>query len=432
MSRGGSVTSQAIRGVAVLCLAAGLLSARTAGAVTGFPLKINNYSGRTLLIVNEEDNNLVALPILNDGTVDGSKGVALANNNGSATIDSDPDGLAVTPDGKFAYVHAEFENDFYRFDLMHIDFHNDTHVSKFTFNDAAWRHDGLAVLNGFLYATGLDPGCDLCTTACTASLYKMAINPATGDLSAPTVVVAIDDGSGHVATGVNSGLATDGTCIYASDVGAQFFCPPDGEPTFSPGTSAIFQICGTTVKVWADTTTGGDHPGLIEDHTITFGPNAQNLFLSENNHVYSTTGLSGMTPGSFTKVGDLPGAGVENEGSAFLTLNNLQVLYVGNETEEEAYATYVKGSGSSIGLGLTTAFNGEALPDTGDTGDPVDFDEAEGLATIETTPRFSDGTALFANTGTNAPLVSSSGLIGCVALLMVAGLASLRRLRAPR
>jgi DNA-binding beta-propeller fold protein YncE len=261
-----------------------------------FPLWVPDWSGKTLLIVNEESfgepidegRNLIALPILNDGTVNPKQGIALANSTvGNQTFFSgDPDPVAVTPNGHFAYVQEEDNEDsglaFYRFDLQHVDTNGGSgHIKRFQFNES-WQGTGLAVLGNFLYAVVNSDG---------KELWRMAINPINGNLGAPSFVVTIDDGSGHEAMGSDVRLTTDGTCIFASDSGSEF----------------VFKICGTVVSLWADASTGGDAPNIMTDNTIVFGPNNGNLFLSQNNEVFTTTGPSGITPGSFSKIFDLPG-----------------------------------------------------------------------------------------------------------------------------
>lgn len=432
----------------VVAVGIGLLHTR---AATAFPIIVPDFSGKVLLIVNEEDDNLVAVPIRNDGSADSGHGIALANFNNTGALDTvkstfsgDPDAVAVTPDGRFAYVHQEDNvafasaaaNTFVRFDLQNVEFHGAGHIKSFDMTGHTWLHDPLAVLNGFLYSSAMDPACDPCTTACGVSLYKMAINPVTGDLGSPTVVTAIDDGSGHVATGINSRMTTDGTCIYVTDNGSNEFCFEGSTigPQFSPGSKRVYQICDTTVKVWADPTTGGDAPGFSATdagagHTIVFGPNNQNLFLMEDNIVYSTTGLVGTTPGSFTQVGTLEGTLPQNEGSAFTTLASGAFLYAGNEAEEEAYVAAVTGAGSGVAAVNAFDIDGEDGAESGLAGDQVEFDEAEGLAIINRSPRDTTGAALFVALPRPTPTLSSMGLVACALILLASGGVLLSRSR---
>ncbi|MBI1813561.1 MAG: hypothetical protein HYR72_01140 [Deltaproteobacteria bacterium] len=378
-----------------------------------FPLWVPNWSGKTLLIVNEETlefnegRNLIALPILNDGTVNPKQGIALANSTqGNQTFSEDPDPVAVTPDGRFAYVQEEDSDDpglaFYRFDLQHVDTNGGSgHIKRFQF-DESWQGKGLAVLDNFLYAV-VDNDTD--------ELWRMPINPSNGNLGTPSFVATIDDGSGHQAFGSDVRLTTDGTCIFASDNGSEF----------------VFKICGTVVSLWADAGSGGDAPNIMSDHTIVFGPGNGNLFLSQNNEVFTTTGPSGITPGSFAKIFDLPGKGPENEGSAFTSLLSGQFLYVGNEDEEEAYGAKVTGTGGAVALSGAFDISGEEGAETAVPGDLAEFDEAEGLAIIDGSPRFGNGQAFFSLNPTSAPTLDRTGLLLGIALLFGVATFGLRR-----
>ncbi|MBI1813560.1 MAG: hypothetical protein HYR72_01135 [Deltaproteobacteria bacterium] len=393
-----------------------------------FPLFVPNWSGKTLLIVNEESfgepvdegRNLIALPILNDGTVNPKQGIALANSTtGNQTFESgDPDPVAVTPNGHFAYVQEENAEEsglaFYRFDLQHVDTNGGSgHIKRFTFKPD-WQGTGLAVLGNFLYAVVNSDG---------KELWRLPINPTNGDLGAPNFVVTIADGSGHEATGSDIRLTTDGTCIFASDSGSEF----------------VFKICiieapcTGLVSVWADASTGGDAPNIMSDNTIVFGPGNANLFLSQNNEVFTTTGPSGITPGSFTKIFDLPGdGGPENEGSAFTSLLSGQFLYVGNENEEEAYGAKATGTGGAVALSNAFSISGEEGQETGVPGDQAEFDEAEGLAIIDGSPRFGNGQAFFSLNPTSAPTLDRTGLLLGIALLFGVAAFGLRRANVAR
>src|ERR1700687_4466734 len=168
-----------------------------------FPVLVPNFSGKVLLIVNEENRNLIAMPILDDGNADPGHGIALANASCAAALSSppvsgplvkntftgDPDAVAVTADGRFAYVHQEKDNGstttdtvFVRFDLQNVEFHGTSHIKSFDMTGHSWLHDPMTVLGSFLYASAMDTECDPCTSTCPVSLFKMAIDPTTGDL----------------------------------------------------------------------------------------------------------------------------------------------------------------------------------------------------------------------------------------------------------
>jgi len=179
-------------------------------------------------------------------------------------------------------------------------------------------------------------------------------------------------------------------------------------------------VSGTrlAVRVWADATAAPEAPsagngmaivpvgpGISTDFGVVFGPGGQNLFLSEEGAVYTSTGPVGSTPGAFTKLKDLPGD--ENEGSAFVVFASLSVLYVPSSGEEELYGMPVTGSGASVALGSITTFDGEDGPESGDTGQPMEFDEPEGVAVVETPLRFDDSgaTPVFATSFSGSSLV---------------------------
>ncbi|MBI1813565.1 MAG: hypothetical protein HYR72_01160 [Deltaproteobacteria bacterium] len=198
-----------------------------------FPVVDANWSGKTLLIVNEEDQNLVALIIRKNGSVDPT-GYALASPNSGPFVNApDPGSLAVTPDARFAYVHdegnANEDKDFYRFDLQNVDSSGGTsHLQRFDFVEK-WLHDGLAVLGWRLYATANIGGG-------THGLFSMAMDSATGNLSDLRFVTAIDDGNGNVANGSGSRLTTLGGCLLASDSGTNLIfkiCEAGAAPTLS-------------------------------------------------------------------------------------------------------------------------------------------------------------------------------------------------------
>jgi hypothetical protein len=192
-----------------------------------FPIVDAKWSGKTLLIANEEDDNLIALIIHNDGTVV-TPGVALAETGGTPFDDvSDADAVAVTADGKFAYVHDEGDTDFYRFDLKRVDSTGgSSHIKQFDFTSEDWLHDGMVVMGNALYATADAPTAVQYVSGAKA-LFKIRINPTNGDLGTPQFFTEITDGKGNTATGDGSRLVTDGSCIYASD----------------SGTSLIYKIC---------------------------------------------------------------------------------------------------------------------------------------------------------------------------------------------
>lgn len=189
---------------------------------TTFPIVDANWSGQTLLIVNEESDNLVALLLHTDGTAV-TPGVALAI--ADFTESGNPDAVAVTGDGRFAYVHDESSEDFYRFDLQHVDSTgSNAHVLKFDFPNQNWHHDGLVVLQSALYATADSPD-----ASGVEALFQMAIDPGTGNLGSPEFFLDVRTPSGVAAAGTDSRLATDGTCLYDSNgAAARVFqiCPP--------------------------------------------------------------------------------------------------------------------------------------------------------------------------------------------------------------
>jgi hypothetical protein len=243
-------------------LVAGLSAATdTSYSCVTFPLEIPNWSGKTLLVVNEEPRNVLAIPIRNDGWIP-PVGIALANYG----IWPKPDSLAVSADGQFAYVHDEYSHNFYRIDMKHVatsvavvsgattskqsrggpgdsvgvppspapatssavpstvesDDHVvlPPHIKKFHFDSEDWNHDGLTFLNGYLYAVGHaeeSVTAELDGSSSPNQLFQMQTDPTTGDLSAPVFVTDITDGQGNSATGFGARLATDGKCVYSSD-----------------------------------------------------------------------------------------------------------------------------------------------------------------------------------------------------------------------
>jgi len=242
-------------------------------------------------------------------------------------------------------------------------------------------------------------------------LFRMAIDPTTGNLGTPTSVTVVTDGMGSTANGYGSRLATDGTCLYDADVG---------------GTDLVFQICGTTVKVWADAGSGGDAPG-ISTCMIAFGPANQNLFLVEDGTVYSTTGLSGMTPGSFSQVASLPNSGT-NEGAAFVSLGSLRRLFASDESYTDVYGATVTGSGGGVAVGTATTYP-SAGNSSATTGEQIEFGDVEGLAILNGSPRFADGTSFFRGSSAAVPALGRDGLLAASALLLLLGAVSLRRRR---
>ena len=203
----------------------------------GFPIVNPNWSGRTLLAANEDDDNVIAFMILDDGTISPVPGVALAQPNDPPFDDvSNVDGLAVTPDGRFAYAHDESDPDFYRFDLRAIDSTGgSSHIREFNNPSFDWVEDGLlAPGDGFLYAVadGPDGGSN-------AGLMRIPIDSATGDLGAPETVGIIKDGQGTAATGDDGArLSTHPDGILISDGATNlvflFSVPTSGAPALGP------------------------------------------------------------------------------------------------------------------------------------------------------------------------------------------------------
>lgn len=400
-----------IRGVGTSIVAAlvlGMFAARVAVGIS-FPIVMPNFSGNVLLAANEDEDDIIALPIATDGTILPTQGISLGDTNSLPLSNiSNADGVAATPDGKFAYLHDENDTDFYRFDLQHLDpSGGNSHIAEFDFGDPTWAEDGLLVLGSNLYAVAEgEPN----------ALDRMAINPTTGDLSSPVHVADLTDGTTS-AGGSFGRLATDGTCVYVSDSAAQ----------------VVFQVCNLdstpTVVVWADAANGGAAPGISDAHTISFGPGNQNLFLAEDGNVYSTTGPVGSTPGSFSFVFTIPSSG-GNEGSALLIGPPLPVLYVGSESGEEIDSMSVSGAGALVSLANLQRISGEVTPENAPTGGRMEFDEVEGLVLIPGSPRFTNGLSLFSTLGAPAPLLSPAGLAAGVVLLFAVGFASLWRRRA--
>jgi hypothetical protein len=85
-----------------------------------------------------------------------------------------------------------------------------------------------------------------------------------------------------------------------------------------------------------------------------------------------------------------------------------------------------------VALSGAFSISGEEGAETAVPGELAEFDEAEGLAIIDGSPRFGNGQAFFSLNPTSAPTLDRTGLLLGIALLLGVAALGLRRANAAR
>ncbi|MDD5542677.1 MAG: hypothetical protein PHX83_05840 [Acidobacteriia bacterium] len=137
-------------------------------------------------------------------------------------FDFDLDAISLSQDNRFAFINSDGDSDFFSVDLQNVDTAGGSHhITPFNFSSQRWSHGGMVVLGNNLYAAANGGGSfkreNPDFRGSTVQLFRMPIDPSTGNLGSPQLYTNIDDQQGNVATSNNVRLAADSESVYASD-----------------------------------------------------------------------------------------------------------------------------------------------------------------------------------------------------------------------